>query len=81
MPQLVRNTKDGRKDLISLADALRECSRGKRHFSSNNEKLCNGGGAGRRPSPSSPRAMVFVFYYSSPMLEGAILLAVVMHPR
>lgn len=32
-------------------------------------------------SPSSPRAMVFVFYYPSPMLEGAILLAVVMHPR
>lgn len=44
MPQLVRSTEDKRKDLISLADVLRERIRGKRHFSSKDEKLCNDGG-------------------------------------
>lgn len=67
MPQLVRSNKDERRDLISLADALRECSRGKRRFSSKDEKLCGG------------KAVVFVVYY--PMPERAILLAVVVYPR
>lgn len=44
MPQLLRSAEDKKKDLISLTDVLRECSRGKRHLSSKDEKLCNDGG-------------------------------------
>lgn len=44
VPRLVRSTEEERKDLISLAGVQRERSRGKRHFSSKDEKLCSDGG-------------------------------------
>lgn len=69
MLQLVRNTEDERKDLISLADALRECSGRKRHFSSSDEKLCNDG-AGAGSVPPLWGQWYFAFINPDPCLRG-----------
>lgn len=71
MPLLVRRTEDKRKDLISLADVLRDGIRGKRHFSSKNGKMYSDGVEGRQ-CPSSLGIVVFVVYY--PRLERQVCL-------
>lgn len=71
MSLLVRSTEGKRKDLISLADVLRDGIRGKRHSSSKDGKLCSDG-MEERQGPSSLGLVVFVVYY--PMLERQVSL-------